>query len=173
MKRQTEVWSVEESQEETFHDMPNDAGGMANRRTHLMAKGTSERPPAKSMVLPTNVSIWEPPMQAESKTPTTSELLQKARAATRIAPETERALIELLTRPIDQSAGHNAGYAVREQEIAQMFASLELQTALAVAKRLDLAKYDDPLATAFNRMVASRRNRLRAFLGDARRRACV
>ncbi|HET6339163.1 MAG TPA: hypothetical protein VFG30_38350 [Polyangiales bacterium] len=172
MKRQTEVWSVEESQE-NIHDMANDAGGMANRRSHLMAKGTGERPPAKSMVLPTNVSIWEPPMEAPSKTPSTSELLQKARETTRIAPEIERSLVELLTRPIDQSGGHSAGYARREEEIGQMFASLELKAALAVAKRLDLAKYDDPLATAFNRMVASRRNRLRAFLGDARRRACV
>lgn len=169
MKRQTEVWSVEESQEE-IHGMQQDAGGMANRRTHLMAKGTVERPPAKSMVLPTNVSIWEP-MEAQSKTPTTSEVLQKTRESLRIAPEIERALVELITRPIDQSAGHSAGYARRETEIGQMFAQLDLTTALAVAKRLDLSRYDDPLATAFNRMVASRRNRLRAFLGDARRRA--
>ena len=169
MKRQTEVWSVEESHEE-IHGM-QDAGGMANRRSHLMAKGTVERPPAKSMVLPTNVSIWEP-MEVESKTPTTSEVLQKTtRDALRIAPEVERALVELITRPIDQSGGHSAGYAVRENEIGQMFAQLDLKTALAVAKRLDLSRYDDPLATAFNRMVASRRNRLRAFLGDARRRA--
>jgi hypothetical protein len=81
--------------------------------------------------------------------------------------------VELITRPIDQTGGHSAGYARRESEIGQMFAQLDLKTALAVAKRLDLARYDDPLATAFNRMVASRRNRLRAFLGDARKRAAV
>ena len=169
MKGQTEVWSLEESQE-TVQASSTGGSGMADRRGHLMAKGTVERPPAKTMVLPTNVSIWEPVMEP-SRTPTTSEILQKARETVRIAPEIERALLELLTRPIDQSAGHSAGYARREQEIGQMFAELDLQTAVALGKRLDLAKYDDPIATAFNRMVASRRNRLRVFLGDARRRA--
>jgi len=169
MKGQSEALKLEESQED--FQVTADTG-MADRRTHLMAKGTVERPPAKSMDLPTDVSIWEPVMPASSRIPTTSEVLLKARES-KLPRELEALLVELLTRPIDQSGGHRAGYVVREQEIGQVFAQLDVGVAHALARRLEIARYDDPVATAFNRMVASRRNRLKTFLANARKRAAI
>ena len=122
------------------------------------------------MDLPTDVSIWEPVMVVGEKLPTTSEVLQ-TREPLRLTRELEASLLSLLTRPIDLSAGHTAGYAVREKEIGQAFAALDVQTAHVLARRLELARYDDAIATAFNRMVSSRRIRLKAFLANARKRA--
>ncbi|MEJ7601718.1 MAG: hypothetical protein WKG01_27710, partial [Kofleriaceae bacterium] len=152
---------------------PTGGSGMANRRTHLIANGTVERAPAKSMALPTDVSIWEPMMMVGAKAPTTSEVLQQTREPGRLSRELEASLLSLLTRPIDLTAGHTAGYAVREQEIGQAFSQLDVQTAHVLSRRLELARYDDAIATAFNRMVSSRRIRLKGFLANARKRAAT
>ena len=168
MKGQPEARWLEESQEN--FEVPTPGSGMADRRSHLMAKGTVERAPAKSMILPTNVSVWEPVLMAPAKLPTTSDVLQP-REPLRLTRELEASLLSLLTRPLDLSAAHTAGYALREKEIGQAFAALDVQTAHVLARRLELARYDDAIATAFNRMVSSRRIRLKAFLANARKRA--
>ncbi|MBL0215746.1 MAG: hypothetical protein IPQ07_17935 [Myxococcales bacterium] len=104
---------------------------------------------------------------------TTSAVLRQTRAPQDLPLTTEAAILTALTRPIDPGEGHREGNARRERELAALFSQLELVQAFDLGRRFDLARADDRLAQAFARLVVDRRQRLRAFLADARRRQAL
>jgi len=147
------------------------SSGRAAARRQMLSTGTGESP-AGSTSHEGDVATWEPGSTAPTtaRTPTTTSVLQRSQLL-QVPPEIERAVLDLLTRPVDTSCGHEVGHSHREREIGEMFARLDVATAHALGKRLDAARFDDVLVTSFIRLTAPRRNRLRSFLADARRRA--
>jgi hypothetical protein len=84
---------------------------------------------------------------------------------------TEIRMIEILDTPAAPGETIEASYRRKEQEIGALLARLRAREALALHRRLTNAT--DPLALRFGRMTRERRERLLAFLADARRReAC-
>jgi hypothetical protein len=61
-------------------------------------------------------------------------------------------------------------YDRREDELVQLFSGLTKEECLQLHQRLLTACTDDPVAKRFRRMMPRRRNRLLAYLADARRR---
>jgi hypothetical protein len=85
----------------------------------------------------------------------------------------EQRLIELIVTPVPSTETALAGNARKEREIAEVLASLTVIEAWWLHKRLTIASPSDALVAAFGRLVVERRQRLLAFLGDARRRAAM
>jgi len=84
----------------------------------------------------------------------------------------ELRLIEILRRPVEGGNTHEAN-RVKEHEIGEVFARLSVSEAAALHQRLSSPAPLDDLAAAFGRLMAERRARLLAFLGDAPRRATI
>jgi hypothetical protein len=61
-------------------------------------------------------------------------------------------------------------YDRRERELVHLFSGLTTEECLQLHQRLLSARPDDPVAMRFRRMILQCRNRLLAFLADARRR---
>lgn len=61
----------------------------------------------------------------------------------------------------------------KELELMSVFDRLSLLDARELHRRLTLTLADDPIAKTFVRLVPERRQRLLAFLRDARRRAAI
>ena len=61
----------------------------------------------------------------------------------------------------------------KEAELAAVFSRLSVADARELHRRLTLQLDGDPIGSRFVRMIAARRVRLMAFLGDARRRAAI
>lgn len=85
----------------------------------------------------------------------------------------ERAIVEALLRPIDPNDGHRVGNERKEHELRALFAALPVLEAMELHRRLRVARADDAVVAAFGRLVVERRQRLLAFLGDARRREAI
>jgi hypothetical protein len=83
----------------------------------------------------------------------------------------EQAILEALLRPIDPNDGHRVGNDRKEHELRALFAALPMLEAMELHRRLRIARANDAVVAAFGRLVVERRQRLLAFLGDARRRA--
>lgn len=83
----------------------------------------------------------------------------------------ETRLLAILLRTVPTSAREE--HQSKEKEILEVFASLTVLESWHLHKRLSIAAADDALVVAFGRMIVERRNRLMAFLGDARRRAAI
>jgi hypothetical protein len=113
--------------------------------------------------------IWEPAFAAPSSIPTTDEVLHRRPPPGALADEIVRTLVASLTRPLRADESHFTGNENRERELKGLFALLEPMEALQLRRRLDADRNDDPLAVAFRRIVAQRRERLRAFLESPRR----
>jgi hypothetical protein len=84
--------------------------------------------------------------------------------------EYERELLGLLESPPGPGETVDACFRRKEQRVAAMFAALSFAQARALHRRLAEPRPDDALAQRFHRLVAARRDRLLAFLADARRR---
>ncbi|MBA3394317.1 MAG: hypothetical protein H0T89_16850 [Deltaproteobacteria bacterium] len=150
--------------------------GMARRRSQLVTAELTEddafeesRPEVDAV----SAAICEPvPIRRDARLPSSSEALELARARLPQGPdpELEAAIIETLRRPISPGQGHQLGNAARERELCELFAKLDVVQAHHLGRRLDQDRSDDVLAQAFRRLVIERRQRLRAFLADARRR---
>jgi len=71
--------------------------------------------------------------------------------------------------------GESAHTAFRNKEIqlAELFARLTVTDARALHRRLTIPAKDDPVAARFGRLTKDRRDRLTAFLADARRRQAL
>lgn len=124
---------------------------MDARRARLAGAPERARPEAP---------IWEPQPTEQL---TTSDVLNRVQAPA-LRAEIETALVDLLTRPIDRCETHHRGYALRERAIRERFAALDVGDAYELARRLDVARANDPLVSAFGRLTVERRLRLRAFL---------
>lgn len=110
---------------------------------------------------------------ARDAAPTTSAVMHQTRGPQDLPAELEAAILSTLTRAIDPGEGHREGNDRRERELAAMFARLEIVQAFDLGRRFDAARADDRLAQAFTRLVVDRRQRLRTFLADARRRQAL
>lgn len=82
----------------------------------------------------------------------------------------EHAILAILDSP---AAGETieAAFRRKEHELGELFAGLSVFESRALLKRFSDAR--DPLAARFGRLVAARRERLLAFLADARRREAI
>lgn len=99
----------------------------------------------------------------------------RARSVTRqekqLDPEMEAALIATLMRPLAPGESHHAGSCNKERELYALLSQLDVMHAYQLGRRLDADRPTDALVVAFRRLVIERRQRIRAFLRDARRRA--
>ncbi|CAN5733154.1 hypothetical protein BH11MYX3_BH11MYX3_19070 [soil metagenome] len=84
----------------------------------------------------------------------------------------EPLLLEILHRPVAAGSARDA-HREKEHEIGKVFASLTALESWNLHKRLSNPRSEDVLAEAFQRLIADRRVRLLAFLGDPRRRAAM
>lgn len=62
-------------------------------------------------------------------------------------------------------------FARKELALRALFGALDVATACALHKRIQIGSASDPIVIQLGRMTADRRQRLVTFLGDARRRA--
>jgi len=85
--------------------------------------------------------------------------------------EVEQEIVEILRAAPTPGETIEAAYRRKEHALGSLFARLSPVEALALHRRLSAADRDDPIASQFGRLIASRRARLLAFLADARRRA--
>ena len=82
----------------------------------------------------------------------------------------ERAILAILDSPTAAET-IEATFRRKERELGEIFAGLTVLESRALHKRLSDAR--DPLAIRFGRLVCARRERLLAFLADARRREAI
>ena len=92
---------------------------------------------------------------------------------TSITPEVERAITDVLASKPKLGETIDLAFRRIERELASLFAQLTPAEARALKQRFELVREDDAVAARFNRLVANRRLRLLAFLGDARRREAL
>ena len=85
----------------------------------------------------------------------------------------------IFSAPVRREAPRHAGepaalgFLRKEAELRAAFAALPVSAARALHARLANPRHGDLLATRFSGLVADRRARLLAFLGDARRREAL
>ena len=124
-----------------------------------------ERAPAPA----TETAVWEAPVaDARTAPPTTSALLGQQRAP-EVSAELERAMIAIITAPLQIGESHATGATRREHELGTLFMQLAAIEALQVSRRLEIDGAADPLAIAFRRLTVERRQRLHAALANRRR----
>lgn len=95
------------------------------------------------------------------------------RSSIPLAGPHDAALIAILEAPLRAGETALVGFARKEYELAAAFAQLPVVDAHLVRARLANPREGDELAARFHWLVAPRRDRLLAFLADARRRAAV
>ncbi len=85
------------------------------------------------------------------------------------ASEVEIAIVAVLDRP-NEGETVEIEFRRKENDIGQLFASLDVLAARELHRRLAQPSAHDVLAVKFARLVSERRHRLLTFLADARRR---
>ena len=128
-----------------------------SRRTALIPRGEGR--------------LWEPPGAQQELT--SSDVIALARVPPPLPCELEAALIAALTSPSLAGETYASGGDRREREALTILAQLDVTQAPHLARRFDIGKPDDPVVVALARLAADRRTRLRAFIGDTRRRAAL
>jgi hypothetical protein len=113
--------------------------------------------------------IWE---AAAARGPlTTDQVMNTAGAPQPLPTEIEEEIISALEQPLSPGESHRAGSERRERAVGALLAKLDIVQAYQLGRRLDLDRSDDRVAVVFRRLVIERRQRLRAFLANARRRS--
>lgn len=84
----------------------------------------------------------------------------------------ESEILEAFDRPI-VGESMEIGYRRKERELMSTFAALSVLDAYELHRRLSVLVANDPIARRFQRLIVPRRERLLAFLRDARRRAAI
>jgi len=110
------------------------------------------------------------PASAQPVAPIARLVIGPRPANAELPPDLQRSMLEVLgSKP---GAGETIEIAYRrcESQLGALFAKLSPLQARALKLRLEQPREGDILATRFNRLVVQRRQRLLAFLGDARRR---
>jgi hypothetical protein len=103
--------------------------------------------------------------------PTTDEIRRDApQNAGTLAADIEAAIVDCATQAPAPGETHHACSVRRENELAEIFDQLTAVEALALGRRLDRDRDDDPIAVAMRRVAPDRWRRLRAYLSDVRRR---
>ncbi len=111
--------------------------------------------------------LWQP--GSRSDTPTTDAIRERARGE-QAAGRLDGAIIAVLTRPLRPDEGHRVGNDNRERELVRLLAALTPVETYHLRRRLDADRADDAVVVAFRRLLGERRQRVRAFLSDPRRR---
>lgn len=118
--------------------------------------------------------LWDPATRrSERGVVTTDDVRARTRPPEALPAELEEAIIAVITRPLAAGESHQLGNANRERELCGLLARLDVVQAHHLGRRLDVARANDPLVAAFQRLVLDRRQRVRAFLADARRRVAI
>jgi len=117
-------------------------------------------------------AVWEPePAIDPSALPTSSDVIARTRPPETLEPAMEAEILRTLTRPVAAGETDRVGNARREHDLGTLFSQLDVLQSHHLGRRLDLGRPTDAIAVAFGRLVVERRQRLRAWLADARRRA--
>lgn len=90
-----------------------------------------------------------------------------------LTEDLEAAMIACLMRPRLADESHLDAAVQRELLLRELFDQLSATQVLTLARRLDADSDSDRVAVAFRRLSIERRRRLRAYLGDARRRIAI
>jgi hypothetical protein len=128
---------------------------------------------------PAWVTLKSVPAEAEGEAPQGAPIWEaetkpmRAVALPSMNAMREREIVEVIIRPIDPNDGHRVGNDKKEQALMALFAAMSVLEAMELQRRLRVGRADDAVAVAFGRLVVERRQRLLAFLGDARRRAAI
>lgn len=114
-------------------------------------------------------SIFSAPVRREAPRPCAGQL----HASSTIASSDDAALLAILEAPRHAGEPAALGFLRKEAELRAAFAALPVSAARALHARLANPRHGDLLAARFSGLVADRRARLLAFLGDARRREAL
>lgn len=135
-------------------------------RIQLTSVPLSRPEPAEDAQLITNEIAIAPPVEAPIAAPT-------ARPAA--APlTTEQMLLDILEAPLPPGYTVATCLQLKEEALGTVLATLSIDECRAMYKRLATPVDGDMLARSFaTRLVGERRNRLLAFLADARRRQAI
>lgn len=87
------------------------------------------------------------------------------------APSIEQQVAAILDEPPALGETIAVCFARKEHALRALFGALDVATACALHKRIQIGSASDPIVVQLGRMTADRRQRLVTFLGDARRRA--
>lgn len=132
------------------------------RRSRAAVLVRTVEPPAQPQPVPDRIVLDAPRLVAVPATP---------------PPPPTQSLDDRLIAILEAPPHHNemiaACFARKEAELGNLLATLDVDTARALHKRLTTFAGDDPLVAAFNRLTADRRQRLIVYLADARRRAAI
>jgi hypothetical protein len=112
--------------------------------------------------------LWEPPAPSDA-TPI-SNPVRRSRQTPPLQAELEDAMIAVLKSPPAEGESHVLAGARREREVMAILDELDGCQAHHLGQRLDLARLDDPIVVAFHRVTSDRRQRLRRYIADTRRR---
>lgn len=85
-------------------------------------------------------------------------------------PDLDPRLLALLKPRHTPGAGAQLTFTILEQELTDLFAALSIDESRALYHRLRLPTAGDRVAALFGRLAPPRRERLVAYLADARRR---
>ena len=102
-----------------------------------------------------------------------------APAAKAAAPTTWRTIayedeiVAVFTRPAPQGELPSHTFQRKEHELGALFAQLNELDSFELGRRLSVNAPTDPIASRFARLTVDRRDRLIAFVRDARRRAAL
>ncbi len=110
------------------------------------------------------------PSLAAASTAAAAQRAPRTTVIERVSPAAEHALLAILDASPQRGETLHVAYGRKERELGTAFAKLAVSEARALLRRLSTPRADDALAVRFGRLVPDRRQRLLAFLGDARRR---
>jgi hypothetical protein len=113
------------------------------------------------------------PLTAQQPLLTPQPLFARQPPPTVLDAITEARLIAIIEAPLAPGETAMHGFARKEAELATAFTQLTILEAGSLQRRLSINAPDDALAAVFARLTVERRNRLVAFLGDARRRQAI
>lgn len=106
--------------------------------------------------------------------PTTDEVRRDApRDIGQLPPAIEESIVGVLTCPPAPNETHLVSAQRREHALRQILGCLSVTQAMTLGRRLDADRDTDRVAVALRRFTAERRQRIRTFLADARRRAAL
>ncbi len=148
----------------------------ARRGGPSAASRAAAQPPARRvLVAPQAASLAPGPTSelAESGPTNAAAALGRPVARPPLAPAIATRFVAILEAPLALGETVLAGFARKEAELRAVFEALTVIEAGALHKRLAINAPDDVLAAKFGRLTVDRRNRLLAFLADARRREAV
>jgi len=132
----------------------------SDRSSIQVIRGEARRPAAPIPEPPPVIEVVAAPQVATVPT-----------LAKRVAREQD--ILDAFDAPATQGERATDTFRRKEYAIAAVFATLTVDDARLLHRRLSRPDPEDPIAQRFSRLVVERRTRLLDFLGDAGRRALL